>query len=160
VSTASQKIDLDRVRIASPCHVGWANMKGDDKVRFCERCRMHVYNLSGMTRAEAETLIRNREGQMCVSIFRRLDGTVLTTDCPVGLNLARRAAVKALGTVAVCASLMLSLAVRLGVSGETIARLRDLEPFKRISTWLTPPPPPVARPPALFGSRSDGGIIP
>jgi hypothetical protein len=159
MATTLEEFDLDRVRIASPCDVGWANMQGDERVRFCKRCQMHVYNLSGMTRNEAESLLRHREGRMCVSIFRRLDGTILTADCPIGLRLARRAMAKATGLAAVCASFVFAVSLGLGLSQGTVARLRDLEPFKWISTWFAPPAP-APSPPARFGTRSDGMLVP
>ena len=75
---------LDNVRIASPCPADWDAMYGDDRKRFCGECKLNVYNLSGMTREEAEALIFNAEGRLCVRIYRRADGTVITSDCPVG----------------------------------------------------------------------------
>ena len=36
-------------------------MKGDDRARFCEDCRLHVYNFSSMTPPEIEALISQRE---------------------------------------------------------------------------------------------------
>lgn len=80
---------LEDVRIASPCNAGWDDMIGDDKARFCGQCRKNVYNLSAMTRAEAEALLEEREGSMCVRLYRRADGTVLTADCPDGLRNKR-----------------------------------------------------------------------
>jgi hypothetical protein len=43
--------------------------------------------------AEAERLVVEKEGRLCVRFHRRADGTVLTRDCPVGLRrwLARAA---------------------------------------------------------------------
>jgi hypothetical protein len=59
-------------------------MSGDDQSRFCGRCAQFVYNLSEMTREEAEALIMETEGKMCVRFYRRADGTMLTKDCAVG----------------------------------------------------------------------------
>jgi hypothetical protein len=59
-------------------------MYGDDRKRFCGDCKLNVYNLSGMTTDEAEALIMNAEGRLCVRIYRRADGSVITADCPVG----------------------------------------------------------------------------
>lgn len=81
---------LDGIAVASPCTVSWEGMTGDDQVRHCGSCRLNVYNLSEMTRAEAESLVRNREGRLCVRFYRRADGTVITRDCPVGLRAIRR----------------------------------------------------------------------
>lgn len=75
---------LNRVHIASPCAADWNEMYGDQRKRFCGDCNLNVYNLSGMTRSEAEALIMNAEGRLCVRFYRRADGSVITNDCPVG----------------------------------------------------------------------------
>ena len=75
---------LDGIRIASPCRSDWNQMYGDERRRFCSECKLNVYNLSGMTRDEAEQLVMNAEGRLCVRFFRRKDGKILTQDCPVG----------------------------------------------------------------------------
>ncbi|MCA1635450.1 MAG: hypothetical protein LC802_17610 [Acidobacteria bacterium] len=81
---------LDGVRVAKPCSADWASMAGDERARFCNLCDLHVYNLSGMSRRDAEALITNTEGRLCVRFYRREDGTILTRDCPVGLRALRR----------------------------------------------------------------------
>lgn len=88
---------LDRMRIASPCHVGWENMAGDDRKRFCDQCSLHVYNISAMTSDEVASLIESKDGRICARLYRRADGTVLTRDCPVGLRALRRRVSKAAG---------------------------------------------------------------
>jgi len=50
---------------------------------------LNVYNISELSRIEAETLIASSEGRLCARLFRRADGTVLTKDCPVGLRALR-----------------------------------------------------------------------
>lgn len=75
---------LKNIRVAAPCPADWNEMYGDERKRFCSECKLNVYNLSGMTRREAERLIVNAEGRLCVRFFRRADGTVLTKNCPVG----------------------------------------------------------------------------
>lgn len=77
---------LDRIKIASPCTAEWRFMLGNDLVRFCGQCNKNVYNLSAMTRPQAEDLIRRLEGQLCARYYMRKDGTILTSDCPVGLR--------------------------------------------------------------------------
>jgi len=59
-------------------------MYGDDRKRFCGDCKLNVYNLSGMSREEAEALIMNAEDRLCVRFYKRRDGSVITEDCPVG----------------------------------------------------------------------------
>lgn len=80
---------LDQVIIASPCSASWASMPGDDKVRQCGACSKNVFNLSGMSRSEAEDLLRNNRGSKCLRIVRRKDGTVMTDECPVRLRKIR-----------------------------------------------------------------------
>lgn len=81
---------LANVRVASPCPANWDEMLGDSRKRFCGQCKLNVYNLSGMTRTEAENLLVNAEGRLCVRFYRRADGTVLTRDCPVGWRALKR----------------------------------------------------------------------
>ena len=85
---------LDRVEIAAPCHADWDRMEGDERARFCQECRLNVYNLSDMTRQQAEELIESHEGKrLCVRFFRRTDGKIITANCPVGLRRLRNLAV-------------------------------------------------------------------
>ncbi len=80
---------LDNLSVAAPCSENWAEMSGDDRARFCKLCTKHVYNLSAMSRAEAEALIISKEGKLCIRFAQRADGTVISDNCPVGLRAAR-----------------------------------------------------------------------
>jgi hypothetical protein len=79
---------MERLRVASPCTASWQDMRGNEQVRHCSQCRKNVYNLSAMTLAEAEEVVQQHEGNVCVRFYRREDGTVLTADCPVGATRA------------------------------------------------------------------------
>ena len=81
---------LDALTIAAPCPASWADMDGDDRVRHCSQCQQSVYDLSTLTRSEATALIEGATGRVCVRLFRRADGTVMTRDCPVGVFRAAR----------------------------------------------------------------------
>lgn len=83
------KHPLDHVSVASPCKSDWDEMIGTAQVRFCGHCNLNVYNLSGMTRDQAESLIAANEGRLCVRFYRRRDGSIITQDCPVGLRAVR-----------------------------------------------------------------------
>jgi uncharacterized Zn-binding protein involved in type VI secretion len=65
-------------------------MIGTERKRFCGECKLNVYNLSGMSQTEAENLLINSEGRLCVRFYRRADGSVLTKDCPVGWQAIKR----------------------------------------------------------------------
>lgn len=98
--------NIDRLRIATPCQISWDEMTGDSRVRFCDHCQLNVYNISELSRIEAEKLIASTEGRLCARMFRRADGTILTKDCPVGLRALRlRVAKRAALTLAAIVSL-------------------------------------------------------
>ena len=82
--------NLDHVRVAAPCSADWDSMFGDERVRFCGQCKLNVYNLSEMKRAEAELLISRAEGRLCVRYYQRRDGSIITQNCPVGLQAIKR----------------------------------------------------------------------
>jgi hypothetical protein len=75
---------LDKIRIASPCSANWDEMYGNERKRFCKDCKLNVYDLSGLRQRAAEDLLLNSEGRVCLRVFRRRDGTVITEDCRVG----------------------------------------------------------------------------
>jgi hypothetical protein len=75
------RISLDLIEVATPCTVPWESMQGDDRVRHCGQCQQSVYQLSNMSRDEAEELILQKEGKLCVQFYRRADGTVVTRSC-------------------------------------------------------------------------------
>jgi Carboxypeptidase regulatory-like domain len=81
---------LERVSIAAPCSADWDSMTGTDQIRHCGKCDKNVYNLSAMTRRQAEALLRGTEGRICARLYRRADGTILTENCPVGLRAIGR----------------------------------------------------------------------
>jgi len=90
---------LRNLRIATPCHVGWENMTGDERVRFCDSCKLHVYNFSELTSREIESLVLKTNGRLCGRMYQRADGTILTRDCPVGLRAVRHRVARFAGAV-------------------------------------------------------------
>jgi hypothetical protein len=138
---------LEGIEIAKPCGVAWESMAGDERTRFCGACRLHVYNVAGMTRDEAEALVRRADGRVCVRLLRRADGTVITRDCPVALAAARRRLARAIGRAA---AVFVLAAGSLGLGG-CRSRVHVLEGSRarawpvigRLLEWIDPTPPPV-----------------
>lgn len=91
---------LNKVKVAAPCRSEWEKMIGSHRVRFCGQCNLNVYNLSEMTRGQAESLIAANEGRLCVRFYRRRDGSIITQDCPVGLQAIKRRVSYALKAIA------------------------------------------------------------
>lgn len=82
---------------------------GDDRARSCSGCSRTVYNISGMSRREAEQFLLEDRTAECVKFYRREDGTIMTDDCPRALRVVRdrcRLAAKIVfGMFAFCISL-------------------------------------------------------
>jgi hypothetical protein len=127
---------LNNLKIASPCPANWDGMYGDNRVRFCGDCKLNVYNLSGMTKIQAEDLLRKTEGRLCVRYFQRADGTVITKDCPVGW----RAVKKRVSNLAAAAfTLVLGL---LGLFALTASAKNEGKLISKLIPALTSPTPP------------------
>jgi hypothetical protein len=135
---------FDDIQVASPCTADWDAMTGDDRVRHCGTCDRDVYNLSEMTRGEAEALVASRIGPLCVRFYRRSDGTVLTADCPVGARRRRRRRlIIAAGTATAAAHG--ALIVWTTLPGD-LEQLQPPPPTPPETAILEPPPPPPAKP--------------
>jgi ankyrin repeat protein len=52
-------------------------MSGNDQVRFCEHCSLHVTNLSSMTRYEAMRLVARSQGRLCVRLVQSSRGRIV-----------------------------------------------------------------------------------
>jgi hypothetical protein len=158
---------LDQVKVASPCNASWDDMLGDDRVRFCLKCDKNVFNLSAMSREDAEALLRERIGnELCVRFYQRADGTLLTQDCPVGVTKKRRKkvalAVAGAGAMALAATSYFS---RGNTSCPTDGAVMGQMPVVMGSTTglpvdpppppasANPPPPPPANTNAVMGRR-------
>jgi hypothetical protein len=94
---------LDNIRVATPCSADWNEMVGDERVRHCMKCNKDVFNLSQMTRDDAEQLLRDKQGNLCARYFQRADGTIITSDCAVGKQQRRRRRVVAASAAALLA---------------------------------------------------------
>jgi hypothetical protein len=150
------KIALDTISVASPCTASWDAMKGDDHARFCGQCSQHVYNISELSKDQAEALIEEHEGKMCVRYFKRFDGTIMTKDCPVGWAAIKKRTLLIGGAAAAIVVAFFSfftLGVAAAVLGGGGVRVRN--PIEVIDEILFPraiaggicaPPGPIAPP--------------
>lgn len=128
---------LNDIKIASPCSQDWNEMIGGERQRFCGECKLNVYNLSGMTRAEAENLVFNAEGRLCVRFYKRSDGTILTEDCPIGWQAIKRRVSK---SAAAFASLVFGVIAGLGFTSSAVQSEIDRTQFLPASGTPTPAP--------------------
>src|SRR5512138_3788675 len=93
---------LASIRVASPCKASWTEMDGDRRSRFCGECQTQVFDLSEMSREQAERLIIERNGDLCARYYQRPDGTIQTADCQAG-ERRRNRVIAALGIAALAA---------------------------------------------------------
>jgi ankyrin repeat protein len=92
----------------SPCDADWDEMIGNDQVRFCDHCNLHVTNISSLTARDAERLVRESQGRLCLRIVQTATGEVLTQGSAKLDQLGRR--VSRLAASAFTATLSLSSA--------------------------------------------------
>lgn len=103
---------VDSKKMASPCAWTWNANSGKDRVKACERCQTKVYDLSGMEMPEAEALIFKHESKKKFTLYKRLDGKFMISDCPVQAQRKRNLILLCLAgaLIMICAlSLMLMM---------------------------------------------------
>jgi hypothetical protein len=142
---------LEDIAIPIACNVPWETMRGDARTRFCGECKLHVYNVAALSRAEAETLIRESGGEVCVRLFQRPDGTVVTKSCLDVLAAARRRArivlAAVLGVVGFAASALAGWLVHLG--GLNAPEAWERQPLKAVEPVI--PEALIPRAPVIMG---------
>ncbi len=63
--------------IAKPCTESFADMPGDDRTRFCDKCKKHVHDLSARTEVEARALFDTaRSTKLCVRYAKDASGSI------------------------------------------------------------------------------------
>jgi hypothetical protein len=141
---------LSHVRIAAPCPADWERMRGNERVRFCDGCSMNVYNLSNMAKKDAEALILNTEGRLCVRYYSRADGSIIIENCPVGLRaLKRRVSGFSRAVVSSVLSFFAGMAVLAGL--ETAQNSLDAAKEANLDL-ISPVPLPVSDPQEEFAA--------
>lgn len=137
---------LDNIRIASPCRADWNEMTGDERVRACGTCHKQVFNLSALTRDEAEALIVERAGNLCARYYQRADGTILLADCEIGARKRRRKALLAAGALALLAG---------GGAAYGLVQRFDRVTVDAVDYTRVAPPPTSSAPMAVRGTAHD-----
>lgn len=145
---------LENIRVATPCRADWNQMTGDDRTRHCGDCKKSVYNLSNMTRDEAEALLLEKEGKLCARYYQRHDGTILLKDCSIGIGARRKRRIIAIGAMALLGGAALFAYKRTRPVDADVPTCgnpmrENLETHYVITGGVErPPAPPVVEPPA------------
>lgn len=86
-------------------------MIGNDGVRFCEHCSLHVHNISAMTRARALRLAEKSKGRICVRYYHDPKGFIAANSVSPRLyQLGRRVSRVAAGAFSATLSLTAAVA--------------------------------------------------
>lgn len=72
--------------IDSPCSVPLDEMQSNRFGRFCDHCDRQVFDMVGLTTAEADRLFADPADSPCVLLCHRADGQVITADSPIGVR--------------------------------------------------------------------------
>jgi hypothetical protein len=145
MSTTTSPIDLDRVGVAKPCKANWDQMTGDDRVRHCGSCDLDVYDISSMSRDEAQTFLASRTGaeRTCIRFFRRADGRLLSRDCPVGVRAAWRRMSWAAAALLAGGFAAAAMFAPRGTGIWNVAPFRQVSEFVSATLGTPGPTPPV-----------------
>ena len=81
---------FDRMIIPAPCDADWDSMVGNERVRFCEHCQLHVTDLSAMTQRSAMEFVTRSRGRVCVRFIQKPNGSLLTRTMPEKLYRIHR----------------------------------------------------------------------
>lgn len=73
-------------------------MTGNRQIRFCSHCANDVHDISAMTRAKAEKLVKNSNGKLCVRYVKNPHGKLITA--PMKLTQIKRQTAFATGILA------------------------------------------------------------
>ncbi len=97
-------LPIENYKTATPCSSTWEGSDPKERVRFCQKCQLQVYDFTGLQQPEADELIFKRENRKDAPLFKRQDGKFLTSDCPAALR-AKRSTIIAMvagGAVVAC----------------------------------------------------------
>ena len=132
----------DRNLVPVPCPEDWDRLSPEERGHFCATCQTKVWDISSMTKAEADTLVREQAGDLCVSYRERADGSVIYKPEPVvpAQRLLRR--------LPAAAGLSLMLAACTPTSGEKDAGPSEDKPAAAEPAAPTPEAQPEPKPEA------------
>lgn len=99
---------LDNLILSYSCPINWDSMDGNERQRFCKQCSKTVFNISDLSKKEANQFLKEKvDSDTCVKFYRRTDGTIKTDNCPRVIRPLRNASRRIFERVSVLTSLIL-----------------------------------------------------
>ncbi len=71
---------LNLVDVPNPCEKSWDEMIGNEQTRHCLHCDRDIHNLSEISVKEAQKLLFQSKGRVCVRLMRDADDKIQTND--------------------------------------------------------------------------------
>jgi len=132
---------LDRLTIPNPCNADWDSMSGNDRVRFCEHCNLHVTDLSAMTRSKAMRLVARSRGRLCVRYVPGPVSRVLTSGPEklyrIGRRVSRIAAGAFTATLSVSGAVSQTLSDPKAAVGRSPAAVAQVMPESQVGASIS-----------------------
>jgi hypothetical protein len=144
-------LSLPQLRIATPCPMSWDSMRGDYRSRFCDRCQLHVHNVSSLTTREAKALVSSSPGRLCLNGYVRPDGELVTQEGLADLLQSRGASPERVAAV--------RAAVTAGLAATALSLAACSSPVVMGGAAAVPEEPAPVHEPASQPPRT-GGIAP
>ena len=83
------------LKIPSPCHKRWEELRGTGQERHCEQCQHSVFDLTNLSHQEIQSLIQSRGGKLCgmvrgnqLGVGEAVRTAAVSASTAVGLALA------------------------------------------------------------------------
>lgn len=144
--TGEDSQPLDNLILSYHCPVDWNSMDGNEHERFCKRCSKTVFNISDLSKAEANQFLKEKVGlDTCVKFYRRADGTIKTDNCPRIIRPLRNASLRVIERASLFTSLIFISICNLLPS---YAQPKKVDPSKSPCSMPNPFAAPVASPKA------------
>lgn len=137
---------LDDLRVGGDCDEAWATMPGSGRSRHCRTCDHAIYDLSALTRGEAEALVVAHDAagkRLCGAMTHTVAGTLASVSWWSRLRAAREQ-----GVLAVAAAAVLIGATALGYRGPLVGALLDAEARRVASIAGDADKPDADKPPS------------
>jgi hypothetical protein len=118
----------------TPCNTSWKNMDGDERIRLCATCSQNVYDLRAFEEDEAQGFLSAQEDEEGTQLFRRSDGTILLSDCPVGMRRRHRRRVLGAALIVTAMIALVAVAVskiKFSTPSKTATAARIVEPPRK-----------------------------
>lgn len=73
---------VDRLKIDFPCTADWNQMRGNERIRYCEECNKYVYDFARLPRRQVEEMMAASPGRICAKLTYKNNSLVFLDSKP------------------------------------------------------------------------------